>query len=1044
MKQLILRHHAEPDGSNPTITVIYQSTPTHVGTPAGPLPFDLAISEKDRELLRWYLEEYLLCPLAVYRDMAKTAESRMRGLGEELFAAVFREKEPFSLYNRVSNDLPNTRIIVQANTASGIALPWELIRDPYLDVDLSYEAGAFVRGEENIKREPVELVGDRVNVLLAISRPDGEEDVAFQSVARHLLEAFANQSGRVHIEVLRPATFEELGKRLRAQTKEFRYHVFHFDGHGVFRPNGAPGTMRFGEGGGQVAFEDRRVTGAELGRVLAAAKVPLVLLNACQSGMTRAEDGVVSLGNELLRSGACGVVAMSYSVYVQTAAAFMKNLYENLRDGDDLAGAHKKSIATLRDSPARISALGTEENLQDWIVPVLFESVPVTPLPKQIGSRYSSAATVAEAEEFGVPQPPEYGFHGRDNVTLRLERVFQNNTVALLWGMAGVGKTTTAAAFARWWARTGALEGPVFFFSFEYHKTLAAVVGEIGRAYHAMLKANGIEWEHLSPKQQRRCVLDLLTQIPCFVIFDNFEPVSGFPTGTPSVWTTEEQDELREFLAELTRRKAASKVLITSRRETEPVLPPCPIIPLGGLPRHEALEMAGAILTRHGLTPTAIRKLPAFDDLLKFLKGNPLSLQVILPLLADGTKPEALLTRLQAGTVALPVSDTTAQGRDTSLTASLTYRLESLSSCDTARLSVIGLFQGFVDADILAMLSSADAAPAEIVGLSADDWTGILSVAAEIGLMRVVGKGYFTIHPALPWFFHENLTTTFGDRLPALEKLFARVYGQYASWLDDQFETNPRLAMSLLSAEESNNLHALRLAQMQQQDGAISGILYGIKRLWKTQGRWEEFDRLLSNVESEAQNATGEPKGGRDHLWIVCLGMRQEIAHYRRDFKTVKTMLLRLKNHYETVGDEKNVATALHQLGIVAQEHRNFDDAEKWYRQSMEIKQRIGDEHGLAQTLHQLGRIAQERRNFDGAEKWYRQSMEINERIGNEHGLSGTLHQLGMIAEERRNFDDAEKWYKQAEAIFLRENDPYSLAVVQRSVARLAEARQEG
>jgi hypothetical protein len=664
MQQLVLRHHAELDGSNPTISVIYQDPTTFQQETVGPFPFALDFSEEDRELLRWYLEEYLQCPLAVYRERALQAEARMETLSAALFEAVFKERAAYDLYRNVRDTLSQTRMVVQANTASGIALPWELIRDPGQTYgDLAYQAHSFVRGEPNIpKTVAPSPQGSTLNILLAISRPDDEKDVAFQSVARHLLDAFENQPGRVNIEVLRPATFTELSRRL--QEKPNHYHVFHFDGHGTFmgapassnmlyKKEGLGGKLYFEDGLASGKEEDGLISGERLGRALAQARVPIVLLNACQSGMTDPESGLISLGNELLRSGACGVVAMSYSVYVQTAAAFMKSLYERLRAGDDLAGAHKKAVVALKDNPKRRSTLGTEENLQDWIVPVLFERVAVTPLTKTAGGSGTGSETTNKTAEFALPKPPEYGFHGRDTITLKLERAFQSNTVALLWGMAGVGKTTTATAFARWYARTGALEGPVFFFSFEQHKTLSAVIREIGGFMQPLLKANGIEWEHLSEPRKRRCVLDLLTQIPCFVIFDNFEPVSGFPTGTPSVWTDAEQTELREFLSDLMTRKAASKVLVTSRRKAEPVVPACPIVPLGGLPRHEALELAGAILTRHGVNQAKMRLLPEFGDLLKFLGGNPLSLQVILPLLADGTKPEALLARLQAGTLSL-------------------------------------------------------------------------------------------------------------------------------------------------------------------------------------------------------------------------------------------------------------------------------------------------------------------------------------------------------------------------------------------------------
>ena len=52
MKQLVLRHHAEPDGSNPTITVIYQDPMTFQQETVGPFPFALDFSDESRERLR--------------------------------------------------------------------------------------------------------------------------------------------------------------------------------------------------------------------------------------------------------------------------------------------------------------------------------------------------------------------------------------------------------------------------------------------------------------------------------------------------------------------------------------------------------------------------------------------------------------------------------------------------------------------------------------------------------------------------------------------------------------------------------------------------------------------------------------------------------------------------------------------------------------------------------------------------------------------------------------------------------------------------------
>ena len=64
-------------------------------------------------------------------------------------------------------------------------------------------------------------------------------------------------------------------------------------------------------------------------------------------------------------------------------------------------------------------------------------------------------------------------------------------------------------------------------------------------------------------------------------------------------------------------------------------------------------------------------------------------------------------------------------------------------------------------------------------------------------------------------------------------------------------------------------------------------------------------------------------------------------------------------------------------------------------------------EHGAASTYHQLGIIAQEQRDFSAAEGWYKKSLAITEKQGNEHGAASTYHQLGRIAEKRQDFPQA-------------------------------------
>lgn len=113
-----------------------------------------------------------------------------------------------------------------------------------------------------------------------------------------MLEALRPLRKRIHPEMLRPPTFDALQKRLNARPGY--YHLVHFDGHGVFVPRSSTGSlMQFGVAGdrGHLVFEkedgtEHIVNSRDLGQVLATCRVPLFVLNACQS----AEEGQADPG----------------------------------------------------------------------------------------------------------------------------------------------------------------------------------------------------------------------------------------------------------------------------------------------------------------------------------------------------------------------------------------------------------------------------------------------------------------------------------------------------------------------------------------------------------------------------------------------------------------------------------------------------------------------------------------------------------------------------------------------------------------------------
>jgi tetratricopeptide (TPR) repeat protein len=76
------------------------------------------------------------------------------------------------------------------------------------------------------------------------------------------------------------------------------------------------------------------------------------------------------------------------------------------------------------------------------------------------------------------------------------------------------------------------------------------------------------------------------------------------------------------------------------------------------------------------------------------------------------------------------------------------------------------------------------------------------------------------------------------------------------------------------------------------------------------------------------------------------------------------------------------MASSYHQLGIVAQKRGDYDDALKWYRRSLEIKEELGNRAGMATSTSQIGVLLTERGDPESAVPLNLTSIAIRLEIG--------------------------------------------------------------
>jgi tetratricopeptide (TPR) repeat protein len=1028
--------------------------------------FAFAMSEQDREDLRWYLEDYLQYPLDPAPKIAARIEARMAKIGRDLFSRIFQSNDDArDLWAAVRARLNDTRVEIATGVREAATIPWELIRDPKTDTPLALRAKAFVRASSQAALSPYlpKKVSGPIRILLVICRPKRGDDVPFRSVASRLLKGLSGADpDAVRLELLRPPTFEQLAHDLReAKDRDEPFHVVHFDGHGAYGES----DQRPGEHG-YLMFENpaldrnlKPVGGPTLGGLLAETNVPVLVLNACRSAHADPPAAPVlvssapnphaearafgSLAQEIMDAGVAGVVAMRFNVFVETAAHFVADVYDALVRGQALGEAASFGRKQLAAQPTRSIAFDPVR-LEDWPVPVAFEAAPVALFPKRaaapalkISLGKGEAAPGRGTLDKELPKPPDVGFFGRDETLYALDRAFDSQHVVLLHAYAGSGKTTTAAEFARWYTLTGGLEGPVLFTSFDIaigqHRTLARVLDSFGQSFNSALERAGFNWLAHDDSERRDAALQVMRQVPLLWIWDNVEPVAGFPKGTASKWSEEEQRELVDFLQAA--RETKARFLLTSRRDEQAWLHHLPArIPVPPMPFMERVQLARALAEKAG------RRLNEIDDwrpLLDFTQGNPMTITALVgQALRDGLRTkdqiEDFVRKLRAGEA--KIEDEESEGRTRSLAASLNYGFEhAFTEPERKQLALLHLFQGFVDVVALCTMGApeGDWCLPEVRGLTREAGIALLDRAAEVGLLTAHGGGDYSIHPALPWFFKKLFDEYYGKSEDRAIRAYVEAMGGLGDYYTGEYAEGRREVVDALAAEEANLLHARELAHSRSWWAQVISAMQGLHKLYRHTGRRAEWAHLVEEIVPDFVGPAADgPLPARGDYWSLVTQYRVRLAREAREWEKAQRLqrvcvkwdrerasaalaILSEKLDDSQRNAIRTLAAAVHELGEIQRELGQPTCVES-YRESYELLLRIGDRPAAATAAYHLGtayRHLAEIRDLAKAENWYERGLGLHSG-GDAHGRAKCLGELGGVAYAR--FGDAREAGKPA------------------------------
>ncbi len=507
------------------------------------------------------------------------------------------------------------RIRLRTAAAEMAALPWEFLYDSSERAFLAASSEtALVRYIPlRLPARPTTIQGP-LRLLAVIAAPNDLQPVDVERERAMLRSALAGAISQypVDLQFVEHATVAAINAAMRS----FRPHIFHFIGHAA---HDGMHTVVMLEDEAQGAHAVDEVVFQEFFAGVQEAR--LAVLNACQSTALLSDKAFIGLAPRLLQRQLAAVVGMQHPISDAAALIFTREFYRSIALGYPIDAAISEARKGIYQE------LG--QDAPDWGAPVLF-------LRAQDGQLFSRETGARQAPTLTPPplpvRPPQVeGFIGRNAELDYFAEKLRSVNLAVITGMAGVGKTALAAMLAQQYSDPAR----VFWHSFHAGEGVDAIIWQLA----AFLAHNGQDalWNLLESGRQTRSqpppvetIFDYLLQMVrgrgFLLCFDDFHHVDQDPVLKQLV------DRLRSALV-----AGDIAILITGRRMPE-FVQIADFTPLAGLGREDVHRLLRLYML--DIMPEQEAQLHRHTG------GNAQFLMLALAVLQQARDPAELIARL--------------------------------------------------------------------------------------------------------------------------------------------------------------------------------------------------------------------------------------------------------------------------------------------------------------------------------------------------------------------------------------------------------------
>jgi tetratricopeptide (TPR) repeat protein len=418
-----------------------------------------------------------------------------------------------------------------------------------------------------------------------------------------------------------------------------------------------------------------------------------------------------------------------------------------------------------------------------------------------------------------------------------------------------------------------------------------------------------------------------------------------------------------------------------------------------------------------------------------------------------------VLTALQAADVDL---DTGSEDRTRSILKCVEYSHSNLSQEAQRLLLCLAPFSGFIVRFGIAGYAEElrKLEPFQAYDFSLFDEA--IQEAIHWGLLEPMDEEQelLTIQPVFPYFLKTKLNALDKATREALQAGFKNYYQGLADIYNQLMESKEpqerQLGIFFCRLEYENLYQALQICLANQESIDVFFCLYKYFELINdVQSKNVSAQSVCNSLENYSQEFKQGELGYQIGFALHRLATSyQDLTQYEQAKHYFEITLESYQVLSKTEERDKKIwsASTYHQLGMVAEHLREYEEARKNYQQALAIKVEFGGlglpsseafRYEQAGTYHQLGNVEYFLREYEEARKNYQQALAIKVEFGDRYNQAGTYGQLGTVALELREYEEARKNYQQALAIFVEFGDRYNQAMTYHQLGRVAEELEE-